>query len=76
MNSPVANDAVCSHLLWEGVTCELPCGHLGSHVRSATPGMASLTWRSSTTPPPRAQVLRVDYLALLRATRPPAARSA
>jgi hypothetical protein len=62
-------DPVCHDTLWDGVTCDLPCGHIGSHMRAATPGMAALTWRSSAPPPPKAAELRVDYLQLLRASR-------
>ncbi|CAN5779105.1 hypothetical protein BH11MYX3_BH11MYX3_01950 [soil metagenome] len=66
----------CGHLLWEDVACELPCGHIGSHMKLATPGMAMLTWRSSTTMAPAAPAAGVDYLELLRATRRPLAKSA
>ncbi len=77
MASPPSTSSTCGHLLWEDVACELPCGHIGSHMKLATPGMAMLTWRSSTTtaatPAPASSV---DYLELLRATRRPLAKSA
>ena len=78
MASPVATPACCGHALWEGVTCDLPPGHAGSHVRAATDGMAELTWRSSSpaVAPTIAETLRTDYLELLRATRRPIAKSA
>lgn len=62
--------SICGHSLYDGMTCELPSGHIGSHTRSATAGMAALTWRSSSFPPPMPQAKRrVDYLELIRATR-------
>jgi hypothetical protein len=64
-------DPACSHALWDGVDgvrCELPRGHIGSHMRAATPGMAALTWCSSAPPPARVEE-HVDYLALIRASR-------
>jgi hypothetical protein len=75
MASPLT-PSCCGHLLWEDVACELPCGHIGSHMKLATPGMAMLTWRSSTTMAPPAPAASVDYLELLRATRRPLAKSA
>jgi hypothetical protein len=66
---PTCLEPVCDHALWEGVTCELPHGHIGSHMRAATPGMAALTWRSTLPPAPKAQSLRVDYLELIRASK-------
>jgi hypothetical protein len=65
---PTCLEPTCRHALWEGVTCELPHGHIGSHMRSATPTSAALTWRSSSQMPV-AQSLRVDYLELIRASR-------
>jgi hypothetical protein len=65
---PTCLEPTCRHSLWEGVTCELPHGHIGSHVRAGTPSSAALTWRSSS-PMPVAQELRVDYLELIRASR-------
>jgi hypothetical protein len=50
------------------VNCELPHGHIGSHMRAATPSSAALTWRSATQPA-QATSLRVDYLELIRASR-------
>jgi len=66
---PTCLEPTCSHALWEGVTCELPLGHIGSHMRSATPNMAMLTWRSTLPPAPQVQSLRVDYLELIRASK-------
>ena len=83
MASPIpprsSSPPCCGHALFEGVTCELPRGHAGSHTRAETEGMAALTWRSSSRPPPAptvAESLRTDYLELLRATRRPLAKSA
>lgn len=69
--TPPFTASTCGHLLWEDVACELPWGHLGSHVKRATTGMAMLTWRSSTMAAPPAPAEPVDYLELLRATRRP-----
>lgn len=66
---PTCLEPTCSHALWEGVSCELPLGHIGSHMRAATPGMAMLTWRSTMPPEPKTQSLRVDYLELIRASK-------
>ena len=66
---PTCLEPACQHALWEGVSCELPLGHIGSHMRAATPGMAMLTWRSTMPPEPKAQSLRVDYLELIRASK-------
>ncbi|MBL9018753.1 MAG: hypothetical protein JNL83_31495 [Myxococcales bacterium] len=66
---PTCLEPVCAHSLWEGVACELPDGHIGSHMRAATPGMAMLTWRSTLPTAPKAQSLRVDYLELIRASK-------
>ena len=66
---PTCLEPSCAHALWEGVNCELPLGHIGSHMRAATQGMATLTWRSTLPPAPKTESLRVDYLELIRASK-------